>query len=77
VLGDSFLHVNRADAIVEHTEPLPTLEAKPSTAAEREIGRHIVGLIEPGATLQMGSAGSPTRSTRRSRVRSTWASTPR
>jgi len=59
VLGDSFLHVNRADAIVEHTEPLPNLEAKPATAAEREIGRHIVGLIEPGATLQMGIGGIP------------------
>ena len=59
VLGDSFLHVSRAAAIVEHTEPLPNLESKPATDAERAIGRHIVGLIEPGATLQMGIGGIP------------------
>jgi acyl-CoA hydrolase len=59
VLGDSFLHVNRVSAIVEHTEPLPTLEAKPSTAIEMAIGRHIVPLIEPGSTVQMGIGGIP------------------
>jgi len=35
VLGDSFLHVARVDAIVEHTEPLPNLKSKPATAVER------------------------------------------
>ena len=59
VLGDAFLHVGRVDAVVEHTEALPNLEAKPATDVEREIGRHIVGLIEPGATLQMGIGGIP------------------
>jgi acyl-CoA hydrolase len=59
VLGDSFLHVSRIDAIVEHTEGLPNLAAKPATEVERRIGRHIVGLIEPGATLQMGIGGIP------------------
>ena len=31
VLGDSFIHVNRVDAIVEETEPLPTLQPPPAT----------------------------------------------
>jgi acyl-CoA hydrolase len=59
VLGDSFLHVSRADAIVEHSHALPTLETSPSTDVERTIGRHIVGLIEDGATMQMGIGGIP------------------
>jgi len=59
VLGDSFLHVSRLQAIVEHTEPLPTLESSPATDAERAIGRHVVELIEPGATVQMGIGGIP------------------
>jgi 4-hydroxybutyrate CoA-transferase len=59
VLGDSFIHVNRAHTIVEHTEPLPTLEVKPSTEVERAIARHIRPLIRPGATIQMGIGGIP------------------
>jgi acyl-CoA hydrolase len=59
VLGDSFLHVSRVDAIVEATEPLPTLTPAEATDVERAIGRHVVGLIEPGATVQMGIGGIP------------------
>jgi len=59
VLGDSFIHVNRVDAIVEATEPLPTLTLPPSTEVERAIGRHVVELIEPGATVQLGIGGIP------------------
>jgi acyl-CoA hydrolase len=59
VLGDSFLHVSRVDAILVHDEPLPTLESKPPSRIEETIGRHILGLIEPGATVQMGIGGIP------------------
>jgi acyl-CoA hydrolase len=59
VLGDSFLHVSRVHTIVEHTEPLPTLEAKPATAVEQAIARHVLDLIPPGATVQMGIGGIP------------------
>jgi acyl-CoA hydrolase len=59
VLGDSFLHVSRASAIVETSEPLPTLEGKPATEVERAIARHVLAMIEPGATLQMGIGGIP------------------
>ena len=59
VLGDSFLHVNRVTKIVEHTEPLPTLESRPATEVEAAIGGHILELIEPGMTLQMGIGGIP------------------
>ncbi len=59
VLGDSFLHVNRVQAIVEHSEPLPTLEVNPATEVETTIGRQIAELIEPGMTIQMGIGGIP------------------
>ncbi len=59
VLGDSFLHVSRVDAIVEASEPLPTLMPAEATDVERAIGRHVVRLIEPGATVQMGIGGIP------------------
>jgi 4-hydroxybutyrate CoA-transferase len=59
VLGDSFIHVSRADAVVEHTEELPVLEGREISDVERAIGRNIVGLIEDGATMQMGIGGIP------------------
>jgi acyl-CoA hydrolase len=58
-LGDSFLHVSRADSIVEHTERLPNLVSKPPTEVEKRISQHILPLIEPGSTLQMGIGGIP------------------
>ena len=59
ILGDSFIHVNRVSAIVEHTEPLPTLPVKPSTDIERAIAGHIIPLIRPTSTVQMGIGGIP------------------
>ncbi|MBN1824931.1 MAG: acetyl-CoA hydrolase/transferase family protein [Candidatus Eisenbacteria bacterium] len=59
VLGDSFLHVDQVDAIVETDCPLPTLSGRPATEVELLIGRHIAGLIEDGATIQMGIGGIP------------------
>ena len=59
VLGDSFLHVNRVQAIVEATEPLPTLDPKPATAVEQAIAQRVLGLIKPGSTMQMGIGGIP------------------
>jgi acyl-CoA hydrolase len=59
VLGDSFIHVSRVAAIVDHTEPLPELEPKPATEVEKSIAEHILPLIEPGATMQMGIGGIP------------------
>lgn len=59
ILGDSFLHVSRVDAIVEHTEPLPNLIPKPPTEVEKKIAEHVLGLIPPGSTVQMGIGGIP------------------
>jgi 4-hydroxybutyrate CoA-transferase len=59
VLGDCFLHVSRVAAIVEHTADLPALGGRGITDVERAIGNHILGLIEDGATMQMGIGGIP------------------
>jgi len=59
VLGDCFLHTSRVAAIVEHTEPLPTLDPRPATAVEKAIAANILPLIPAGATLQMGIGGIP------------------
>jgi acyl-CoA hydrolase len=59
VLGDSFIHVSRVDAIVEATEKLPELEPKPASDDERKIGAHIREMLHDGATLQMGIGGVP------------------
>jgi acyl-CoA hydrolase len=59
VLGDSFIHVTRVSAVVDYTEPLPVLESRPATEVEQSIAGHIMPLIQPGATMQMGIGGIP------------------
>jgi acyl-CoA hydrolase len=59
VLGDAFLHVSRVHAVVERSEPLPELHLAPPTAVERAIASHVLPLIEPGSTVQMGIGGIP------------------
>lgn len=57
--GDSFLHVSGIDFMVHTDRPLLELPRHPMTELHRAIGRHIAGLIEDGATLQMGIGGIP------------------
>ncbi len=59
VLGDSFIHVSRVDAIVEATEPLPVLQPRTPSEVERRIGEHIRTLIDDECTIQMGIGGIP------------------
>jgi acyl-CoA hydrolase len=59
VLGDSFIHTSRVDAIVECDERLPELEAGPASDMERRIGAYIREMLHDGATLQMGIGGIP------------------
>ena len=59
VLGNSFLHVDDVDAIVEVEEALIELPTPEPTAEERRIAAHIVELIPEGATLQLGIGGIP------------------
>lgn len=59
VLGNTFLHVSDVDLIVEHDEELAELPPRTPTEVERAIARHIVPLIRPGSTLQLGIGGVP------------------
>lgn len=54
VMGHSFVHVNDVDLIVEHDEPLLTIESKAPSETAIMIGRQISRLIDDGATLQVG-----------------------
>ena len=59
VLGNTFLHVSEVGTIVEHDEPLPELPPETPSPVEMAIARHIVPLIPPKATLQLGIGGIP------------------
>jgi len=54
VLGQSFVHVNDVDHIVEYDEPLLTIGQMPESESADNIGRLISRLIDDGSTLQLG-----------------------
>lgn len=58
-LGDSFIHVDEIDYLVE--SPYPLLESLPGKSDEvaMKIGANVAGLIEDGSTLQMGIGSIP------------------
>ena len=58
-MGDGNIHISRFDKVVEVNYPLPALEIPPPNEIEMRIGRHIAGLVENGATLQMGIGAIP------------------
>jgi acyl-CoA hydrolase len=57
--GDALLHVKEIDYAIEVDEPLPEMHSHSLTDEERAIGRHCAGLVEDGATLQMGIGAIP------------------
>jgi 4-hydroxybutyrate CoA-transferase len=59
VLGDSFIHVRNVTYFVEADEPLMELPRVRMSEAYEEIGRNVAGLVEDGATLQLGIGGIP------------------
>ena len=54
VMGQSFIHVNQVQIIVEHDEDLLTIVPVPKSDAAIQIGKNISRLIEDGSTLQVG-----------------------
>lgn len=64
-LGDSFIHINKINYIVEHNEAIQELPQVDPNASEEmlkiydEIGRNVADLIEDGSTLQMGIGAIP------------------
>ncbi len=57
--GDSFIHVDRIDALVPVDYYLPPLPARTADEVSIEIARHVASLIPDGATLQLGIGKIP------------------
>lgn len=54
VMGQSFLHVNDVDVIVEHDEDILTIGKVPELESANVIAQHIARLIDDGSTIQIG-----------------------
>jgi len=59
ILGDSFIHVSKAEAIVETSHPLCEYKQAPITEVHRAVARNVAALVPDGATLQMGIGEIP------------------
>lgn len=57
--GDGLIHVSKIDAMVEVDEPLIEASKMQLGEVEMAIGRNIAGLVDDGATLQMGIGAIP------------------
>ncbi len=58
-LGDSFIHISKIDCFVEADADLDEFRPAPATEVQRQIGRHVAGLIENGACMQLGLGAIP------------------
>ena len=58
-LGDAFLHVSKADALVEASHALAEYRQPEIGEVHRAIARHIASLIPDGATMQTGIGAIP------------------
>lgn len=59
VHGDGVIHINEIDYFVETNDPLPESLLPELSKEEEQIGKNIAGIIEDGATLQMGIGAIP------------------
>lgn len=57
--GDGNIHISRFDKVIDVNYPLPTHIIPEPSEIERRIGENIAGLVENGATLQMGIGAIP------------------
>ncbi len=57
--GDSFLHISKIDCAVHWDGPLYEVESRKPNETQMQIGRHVAGLIDDGATLQLGIGAIP------------------
>jgi acetyl-CoA hydrolase len=59
VWGDSFIHLNQIDALVEVDYALPNMPQGQFSETHHRIGAHIAELVPHGATLQLGIGSLP------------------
>ena len=57
--GDGIIHLSEIDAAIEVDMPIHSAHLSEPTEIEKQIGKHVAGLVEDGATLQMGIGGIP------------------
>lgn len=57
--GDGIIHIKNIDCAVEVNAPIHLHDITPISDIEKQIGKHVAGLIEDGATLQMGIGNIP------------------
>ena len=57
--GDGIVHLNNFDACVIVDDEIHEMKFVAPTEAEQQIGKNIAGIIDDGATLQMGIGGIP------------------
>ena len=59
VLGDSFIHMDDVDFIIQHDEELLEYNTDAADEEAKAIGRHIARLVEDGSTIQVGYGNIP------------------
>lgn len=57
--GDSVIHINDIDYVIEANYPVPELEIVEPSEKDTIIGRYIADLIDDGSTIQLGIGGIP------------------
>jgi len=59
LFGETQVHLNQADLVVEHPHPVPTIPILEPSETEQQIAAHIAPLVPDGATLQIAIGGIP------------------
>lgn len=59
VNGDTEIHINDVDYIVEVNTPIPILSSSPITSIEKSIGQNVAKLVKNGDTIQLGIGAIP------------------
>lgn len=59
VLGDSFIHISKIDAVVEHDEPILEFPRPEQDIISERIARYVADLVEDESTLQIGIGSIP------------------
>lgn len=57
--GDGIIHISQITAAVEVNDPIYEVAMPQASEIEERIGYHVAGLVEDGATLQMGIGAIP------------------
>ena len=53
-MGQSFIHVNNVHVLVEHEEPILSVNLRQRSGPAEWIGKHIARFVDDGSTIQIG-----------------------